>query len=104
MAYLFSENSQKILRHLQANVGTDETVAMIAEKVGMTEKAANAVILSGLQRRDCAYRVEVDGFDRKVIRLTEKVRQSTRRLRKHNGNSIRHSLSNTSYCLLRCFS
>lgn len=72
MAYLFSENSQKILRHLQANVGTDETVAMIAEKVGMTEKAANAVILSGLQRRDCAYRVEVDGFDRKVIRLTEK--------------------------------
>lgn len=72
MAYLFSENSQKILRHLQANVGTDETVAMIAEKVGMTEKAANAVILSGLQRRDCAYRVEVEGFDRKVIRLTEK--------------------------------
>lgn len=72
MACLFSENSQKILRHLQANVGTDETVAMIAEKVGMTEKAANAVILSGLQRRDCAYRVEVDGFDRKVIRLTEK--------------------------------
>lgn len=72
MAYLFSENSQKILRHLQANVGTDETVAMIAEKVGMTEKAANAVILSGLQRRDCAYRVEVDGFDHKVIRLTEK--------------------------------
>lgn len=72
MAYLFSENSQKILRHLQANVGTDETVAMIAEKVGMTEKAANAVVLSGLQRRDCAYRVEVDGFDRKVIRLTEK--------------------------------
>ena len=72
MAYLFSENSQKILRHLQANVGTDETVAIIAEKVGMTEKAANAVILSGLQRRDCAYRVEVDGFDRKVIRLTEK--------------------------------
>lgn len=72
MAYLFSENSQKILRHLQANVGTDETVAMIAKKVGMTEKAANAVILSGLQRRDCAYRVEVDGFDRKVIRLTEK--------------------------------
>lgn len=72
MAYLFSENSQKILRHLQANIGIDETVAMIAEKVGMTEKAANAVILSGLQRRDCAYRVEVDGFDRKVIRLTEK--------------------------------
>lgn len=72
MACLFSENSQKILRHLQANVGTDETVAMIAEKVGMTEKAANAVILSGLQRRDCAYRVEVNGFDRKVIRLTEK--------------------------------
>lgn len=72
MACLFSENAQKILRHLQANVGTDETVAMIAEKVGMTEKAANAVILSGLQRRDCAYRVEVDGFDRKVIRLTEK--------------------------------
>ena len=72
MACLFSENAQKILRHLQANVGTDETVAMIAEKVGMTEKTANAVILSGLQRRDCAYRVEVDGFDRKVIRLTEK--------------------------------
>ena len=72
MACLFSPNAQIVLRHLQANVGTDETVAMIAKKVGLTEKAANAVILSGLQQRDCAYRVEVDGFDRKVIRLTEK--------------------------------
>ena len=72
MACLFSDNCQIILRHLQANVGTDETVAMIAKKVGMTEKTVNAVILSGLQKRDCAYRVELDGFDRKVIRLTEK--------------------------------
>lgn len=72
MTCLFSPNAQTVLKHLQANVGTDETVAMIAEKVGLTEKAANAVILSGLQRRDCAYRVEVEGFNRKVIRLTEK--------------------------------
>lgn len=71
MAYLFSENAQKVLKHLQENAETDETISMIAEKTGLPFKTVNAVVMASLQKRSYAYREEVEGFDKKIIRLTE---------------------------------
>lgn len=65
-----SENGKKILKHLQENIGTDETAVMIAEKLGMPARTANGVITMSLQRPGLVERVEVDGLDKKVVRLT----------------------------------
>lgn len=65
-----SENGKKILKHLQENIGTDETAVMIAEKLGMPARTVNGVITMALQRPGLVERVEVDSMDKKVIRLT----------------------------------
>lgn len=65
-----SENGKKILKHLQENIGTDETAVMIAEKLGMPALTANGVITMSLQRPGLVERVEVEGVEKKVIRLT----------------------------------
>lgn len=65
-----SENGKKILKHLQENIGTDETAVMIAEKLGMPARTANGVITMSLQRPGLVERVEVEGVEKKVIRLT----------------------------------
>lgn len=65
-----SENGKKILKHLQENIGTDETAVMIAEKLGMPARTANGVITMSLQRPGIVERVEVEGVEKKVIRLT----------------------------------
>lgn len=65
-----SENGKKILKHLQENIGTDETAVMIAEKLGMPARTANGVITMSLQRPGLVERVEVENIEKKVIRLT----------------------------------
>ena len=58
MSYVLSEKAQAILAHLQATAGTDETFVEVAEA-------------TGLAKRGLVERVEVEGFDKKVIRLTD---------------------------------
>lgn len=74
MANMFSENSQIVLKFLQANQGADITSETIAEGTGLAEKSVNG-ILTALQREISGHgqlieRVEVEGFKKKVIRLT----------------------------------
>ena len=65
-----SENGKIVLKHLQENIGTDETAVMIAEKLSMPARTVNGVITMALQRPGFVERVEVEGVDKKVIRLT----------------------------------
>lgn len=67
---LFSENARTILMHLQANNGVDETAEMIAEATGLPVKTVNGCVTSALQRKGYTVREEVEGFEKKVIRLT----------------------------------
>lgn len=74
MANMFSENSQIVLKFLQANQGANVTSETIAEGTGLAEKSVNG-ILTALQREISGHgqlieRVEVEGFKKKVIRLT----------------------------------
>lgn len=70
MSYVLSEKAQAILAHLQANVGTDETFVEIAEATGLEARSVNGTV-TGLAKRGLVERVEVEGFDKKVIRLTD---------------------------------
>lgn len=74
MAKMFSENSQLVLTFLQKNQGVDVTAQTIAEAVGLSPRSVNG-ILTGLQKEQSGHgqlieRVEVEGFDKKVIKLT----------------------------------
>lgn len=71
---MFSENSKVVLSFLQANQGADVTSETISQATGLAEKSVNG-ILTGLQREISGHgqlieRVEVEGFKKKVIRLT----------------------------------
>lgn len=70
MAFVLSEKAQAILAHLQANVGTDETFVEVAEATGLEARSVNGTI-TGLAKRGLVERVEVENFDKKVIRLTD---------------------------------
>lgn len=70
MAFVLSEKAQAILAHLQANVGTDETFVEVAEATGLEARSVNGTV-TGLAKRGLVERVEVENFDKKVIRLTE---------------------------------
>ena len=74
MADMFSENSKIVLSYLQANAGSDQTSETIAAATGLAEKSVNG-ILTALQREISGHgqlieRVEVEGFKKKVIKLT----------------------------------
>ena len=70
MSYVLSEKAQAILAHLQATAGTDETFVEIAEATGLEGRSVNGTI-TGLAKRGLVERVEVENFDKKVIRLTD---------------------------------
>lgn len=70
MAFVLSEKAQAILTHLQANVGTDETFVEVAEATGLEARSVNGTV-TGLAKRGLVERVEVENFDKKVIRLTD---------------------------------
>lgn len=69
MAAMFSENAQTVLRYLQANVSAQLTADDIAEGTGLSSKSVNG-IATGLQKKGLTERVEVEGIEKKVIRLT----------------------------------
>ena len=69
MSYVLSEKAQAILAHLQATAGTDETFVEIAEATGLEGRSVNGTI-TGLAKRGLVERVEVENFDKKVVRLT----------------------------------
>ena len=74
MADMFTENSKTVLAFLQKNQGVDVTSETISEATGIPEKSVNG-ILTGLQREISGHgqlieRVEVEGFKKKVIKLT----------------------------------
>ena len=68
--FVLSEKAQAILAHLQANVGTDETFVEVAEATGLEARSVNGTV-TGLAKRGLVERVEVENFDKKVIRLTD---------------------------------
>lgn len=70
MTAMFSENAQAVLRFLQANVDKDLTANAIAEAINITPRSANGTI-TGLQRKGLVERVEVEGIEKKVVRLTK---------------------------------
>ena len=70
MAFVLSEKAQAVLAHLQANVGTDETFVEVAEATGLEARSVNGTV-TGLAKRGLVERVEVENFDKKVIRLTD---------------------------------
>lgn len=70
MAFVLSEKAQAILAHLQANVGTDETFVEVAEATGLEARSVNGTV-TGLAKRGLVERVNVEGVDKKVIRLTD---------------------------------
>ena len=72
---MFSDNCKTVLSFLQANQGADMTSETIAQGTGLAEKSVNG-ILTSLQREISGHgklieRVEVEGFKKKVIRLTD---------------------------------
>lgn len=67
---MFSEKAASVLRYMQANVGSDMTAKDIAAATGIETKAITGVI-NGLQKKGLTFREEVEGFDGKLIRLTE---------------------------------
>ena len=68
--FVLSEKAQAILAHLQATAGTDETFVEVAEATGLEARSVNGTV-TGLAKRGLVERVEVENFDKKVIRLTD---------------------------------
>jgi hypothetical protein len=62
-----SENSQKVLAFLKANVGVNVTAADIAEALDLQKRSVDGIVTSALQRKGLAVRtpaeVEVKGDD-----------------------------------------
>lgn len=70
MAFLFSDNAQKVITFLQNTAGTDQTAQDIADATGLPVKTVQGIVTSALKRRGLADRKEVDYLDKKVIYLT----------------------------------
>ena len=73
MTMMFSTNAQAVLKFLQANPNGDFTADMIAEATGLSAASVNGTV-TGLSRanKGFAVREEVEGIEKKVIRLTAK--------------------------------
>lgn len=72
---MFTDNAKTVLRFLQANKNADLTLDTIAEGTGFEPKSVNGILIS-LQKEVSGHgrlveRVEVEGMDKKVIRLTD---------------------------------
>lgn len=68
MAAMFSDNAKAVINFLKATSG-DYTADMIAEATGLTSRQVNGTA-TGLQKKGIVERVEVEGIEKKVIRLT----------------------------------
>lgn len=70
MAKMFSEKAAAVLSFLQARPAENVTAKDIAASTGIETKSITGVI-NGLARKELVYREEVEGIEKKVIRLTE---------------------------------
>ena len=70
MAKMFSEKAAAVLSFLQARPTENVTAKDIAASTGIETKSITGVI-NGLARKELVYREEVEGVEKKVIRLTE---------------------------------
>lgn len=70
MAKMFSEKAAAVLSFLQARPTENVTAKDIAASTGIETKSITGVI-NGLARKELVYREEVEGIEKKVIRLTE---------------------------------
>ena len=74
MAAILSDKAQMVLKYMQDNQNADLTAASIAEALGLEKKSVNGT-LTGLGRDSKSHaplieRVQVEGIDDKVVRLT----------------------------------
>jgi len=69
MAAYLSENAQALVRYLQADPNGNYTADDLAEALGLTARQINGTA-TGLQKKHITERVEVEGIEKKVIRLT----------------------------------
>lgn len=70
MAKMFSEKAAAVLSFLQARPTENVTAKDIAALTGIETKSITGVI-NGLARKELVYREDVEGIEKKVIRLTE---------------------------------
>lgn len=70
MAKMFSEKAAAVLSFLQARPTENVTAKDIAASTGIETKSITGVI-NGLARKELVYREDVEGIEKKVIRLTE---------------------------------
>ena len=70
MAKMFSEKAAAVLSFLQARPTENVTAKDIAASTGIETKSITGVI-NGLARKKLVYREDVEGIEKKVIRLTE---------------------------------
>lgn len=71
MAKMFSEKAAAVLSFLQARPTENVTAKDIAASTGIETKSITGVINNGLARKELVYREDVEGIEKKVIRLTE---------------------------------
>lgn len=67
---MFSEKAAAVLSFLQARPTESVTAKDIAASTGIETKSITGVI-NGLARKELVYREDVEGIEKKVIRLTE---------------------------------
>ena len=70
MTKMFSEKAAAVLSFLQARPTENVTAKDIAASTGIETKSITGVI-NGLARKELVYREDVEGIEKKVIRLTE---------------------------------
>lgn len=71
MAKPLSENARTILTYLQDNSHADVNYGQIAEATGLAPRTVNGIVTSALVKRELAVRIQVEGSDKKIIRLTD---------------------------------
>ena len=69
MARMFTDNAAIVIRFLQAHSGENFIASDIAEETGLSLRSVNGLVTS-LAKKNICERVEVEGFEKKVIRLT----------------------------------
>lgn len=69
MADMFSEKARAVLSYLQANQDTSLMATDIAAATGIETKSITGV-LNGLQKKGLVERIQVEGFEKKIVRLT----------------------------------
>ena len=69
MAAYLSENAQAVIKYLQANPNDQFTANDLAEILGLTARQINGTA-TGLQKKGLTERVDIEGIEKKVIRLT----------------------------------